>query len=261
VSSGSSALAGRRILVTRAAHQIGKLSEKLREAGAIPVEVPVLEIQPPESFAGLDAALRNFASYDWLILTSTNSVRAILNRAEVLQLRLEQPASLRVGAVGEGTTNAAAEAGLRVSVVPEKYLAESLISSLLDQVAGRRVLLIRAAVARDVIPDSLRAAGVQVDVAEAYRNGIPSGAPEQLRRALADGLDAVTFTSSSSVLHLKSAASAAGLAWPLKGAASISIGPITSGTLREEGWAPAAEAVVSDIPGLVKAVADYFTVS
>jgi uroporphyrinogen-III synthase len=95
-------------------------------------------------------------------------------------------------------------------------------------------------------------------VVDAYRNGIPAGVPDQLRRAVAEGLDAATFTSSSSVTHLKTAAAAAGIAWPFSGVPAISIGPITSKTLREKGWNPAAEAQVSDIPGLVKAVADYF---
>ena len=120
---------------------------------------------------------------------------------------------------------------------------------------GQKVLLARAAVARDVIPDALRAAGAVVDVVEAYRNVMPETAPGQLRRALDDGIDAITFTSSSSVTHLARAAGAAGIAWPFPGLAAISIGPITSATLRESGWGPSAEANPSDIPGLVAAVA------
>jgi uroporphyrinogen-III synthase len=251
-------LAGRRVLVTRAAHQLGKLSDQLREAGAIPVEVPVLEIQPPESFERLDAALRQFSSYDWLILTSANTVRALADRAKKLRRPLVQHESLKVAAIGDGTVKAAMEAGLEVTLVPASNVAESLVEALVGQVAGARVLFARATLARDVIPDSLRAAGAQVDVAYAYKNGIPAGAPEQLRGALAEDLDAAAFTSSSSVTHLKSAAAEAGLAWPFSGVAAISVGPVTSKTLREEGWEPAAEAKVSDIPGLVKAVAEYF---
>jgi uroporphyrinogen-III synthase/uroporphyrinogen III methyltransferase/synthase len=237
---------------------MGKLSDRLREAGMIPVEVPVLEIQPPESFADLDAALRRFSNYDWLILTSANTVRAVVDRAKHLGLPLGHPESLKVAAIGEGTAKAATDAGLRVSLVPAFNVAESLVSALEGQMAGARVLLARAAIARDVIPDALREAGAQVDVADAYRNGIPAEAPDQLRRALAEGLDAATFTSSSSVTHLNEAATVAGLEWPFPGVAAISIGPITSRTLREEGWEPAAEAQVSDIPGLLKAVAEFF---
>jgi uroporphyrinogen-III synthase len=131
------------------------------------------------------------------------------------------------------------------------------VESLRGQVAGKRVLLARAAVARDVIPDVLRAAGAEVDVVEAYRNMMPEAAPEQLRRAFADGLDAATFTSSSSVTHLAEAARIAGIAWPWAEVPAISIGPITSQTLRDLGWPPVAEAEPSDITGLIAAVAHF----
>jgi uroporphyrinogen-III synthase len=248
-------LAGRRVLVTRAAHQAGKLSDGLRAKGAEPVEVPVLEIGPPDNLAPLDRALRQIDSYDWLILTSANTVRAIVERTAAFGLRLSFPASLKVAAIGSATTAAASEAGFNVAVVPERYVAESLVESLISQQAvGGKILLARAAIARDVIPDALRGAGAIVDVVDAYQNRMPEGAPEQLRNALAAGIDAATFTSSSSVLHLADAAHAAGLKFPLEGVAAISIGPITSQTLREAGWVRAIEATRSDIPGLIDAV-------
>jgi uroporphyrinogen-III synthase len=117
-----------------------------------------------------------------------------------------------------------------------------------------KVLLARATTARDVIPDALRSAGAEVDVVDAYWNILPEAAPEQLRQALATGIDAATFTSSSSATHLAEAARQAGLAWPLAAVPAVSIGPITSQTLRELGWPPAAEANPSDIPGLIAAV-------
>ena len=112
----------------------------------------------------------------------------------------------------------------------------------------------RAAVARDVIPDALRAAGADVDVVDAYRNVIPDAAASQLRQALEQGIGAATFTSSSSVTHLADVAREAGLAFPFPGVAAVSIGPITSGTLREYNWEPEVEANPSDIPGLAAAV-------
>ena len=200
------AAARRRVLVTRAAHQAGKLSEGLRALGAEPVEVPVLEIQPPESFELLDAALLGLDYYDWLILTSANTVRALAERASELGVPLAPPAGLKVAAVGEATAAAARKAGFTVALVPESYVAESLVDGLAGQAAGQKILLARAAVARDVIPDALREAGAQVDVVDAYRNVMPEAAPGQLRQALADGIDAATFTSSSSVTHLAEAA-------------------------------------------------------
>jgi uroporphyrinogen-III synthase/uroporphyrinogen III methyltransferase/synthase len=201
--------------------------------------------------------LREFSSYDWLILTSANTVRALAGRAKQLGLRLAQQDSLKVAAIGEGTAKAAAKAGLKVTIVPVSNVAESLVAALQDQVSGTRTLFARAAVARDVLPEALREAGAQVDVVDAYKNGIPAAAPEQLKAALAEGLEAAAFTSSSSVTHLKAVAETAGLAWPFPGVAAISIGPITSKTLREENWEPATEADVSDIPGLAKAVAEF----
>ncbi len=127
------------------------------------------------------------------------------------------PTGLKVAAIGSATAEAARHVGFQVAVVPDNYVAESLVESLRDQVTGKRVLLPRAAVARDVIPDALRAAGAEVDAVEAYRNVMPEAAPEQLRRAVTAGLDAATFTSSSSVSHLAEAARAAGIAWPLAG--------------------------------------------
>jgi uroporphyrinogen-III synthase len=175
-------------------------------------------------------------------------------RASALGIALGSFASLKVAAVGEATAAAARDAGLPISFVPESYVAESLLAGLSAQAAGQRVLLVRAAIARDVIPDALRAAGATVDVANAYRNGMPSSAPQLLRNAVASRIDAATFTSSSSATHLAKAAQAAGIPWPLAGVPAISIGPITSRTLRELGWEPAIEANPSDIPGLISAV-------
>jgi uroporphyrinogen-III synthase/uroporphyrinogen III methyltransferase/synthase len=250
-------LAGRRVLVTRAAHQAGKLSEGLRAMGAIPVEVPVLVIAPPDSFDFLDGALTQISSYDWVIFTSANAVRAVTKRGAEIGVAAQPKA--KVAAVGEATAGAAREAGWNVALVPESYVAESLANVLASRVGpGTRVLLARAEVARDVIPDAVRAVGATVDVVDAYRNVIPAGAPEQLRGALAEGLDAATFTSSSSVEHLADAANAAGVAFPFAGVAAVSIGPITSGTLRGYGWEPAAEAEPHDVAGLVVATVRVF---
>jgi uroporphyrinogen-III synthase len=248
-------LMGRRVLVTRAARQAGKLSEGLRGLGAEPVLVPVLEIQPPESYVPLDVALLNLKDYDWLILTSANAVLALSERATALGLSLVQQPGLKVAVVGEATAAAARDEGLQVTLTPESYVAESLVEILIDRVARQRVLLARAAVARDLIPDALQTAGADVDVVEAYRNVLPEAAQERLRQALAGGIDAATFTSSSSVTHLQVAARAAMLPWPFVGVPAVSIGPITSRTLRESGWEPAMEANPYDIPGLIAAVA------
>ncbi|HVN92758.1 MAG TPA: uroporphyrinogen-III synthase [Terracidiphilus sp.] len=247
-------LAGRRVLVTRAAHQAGKLSEGLRAVGAEAVEVPVLEIRPPESFDALDRALRALGSYDWLVLTSANAVRALAERAAELNVSFEASGPRQVAAIGEATAAAARDAGFSVEIVPASYIAESLVAEIAPRANGQRILLARAAIARDVIPDALRAAGATVEVVDAYCNVMPESAPALLRAALGKGIDAVAFTSSSSVTHLADAARAAGLTFPFAGVAAVSIGPITSKTLREIGWEPAEEANRSDVPGLIQAV-------
>jgi uroporphyrinogen-III synthase len=286
-------LAGRRILVTRAASQAGKLSDVLRALGAEPVEVPVLEIRPPASYEPLDNALRRLDSFDWLILTSANTVRVLAERAAYLQIPVALPLSLNVAAVGDSTASAARGAGIQVTFVPESYVAESLVEGLLTEeptasghksretqrnesghdfgraekaedeagalaagtsFSGKRILIARAAIARDVIPDALRAAGAQVDIVDAYENVLPESAPALLREELARGIDAATFTSSSSVTHLKEAAEKAHITFPFAGVPAVSIGPVTSRTLRESGWPPATEAAPHDIPGLVAAV-------
>ena len=244
-----------KVLVTRAADQAGKLSEALRTAGFEPVEVPVLEIVPPASYAALDASLRKFQNYNWLILTSANAVPVLNARAALLGVEL---ASVHVAAVGKATAEAAKAIGLKVDLVPQKYVAEGLLEAFemagLGGFDGKRVLLVRAAVARDVIPERLKELGALVDVVEAYRNQIPAGAAEKLRSAIAMGFEVAVFTSSSSVRHLAEVTEKAGLKWPLTGVRAVSIGPVTSQTLTDSGWKVAGEAEPSDIGGLVEAV-------
>ena len=277
-------LTGKRILVTRAVRQAGKLSDALRELGATPVEVPVLEIQPAEDFAPLEKAIRQLDSYDWLIFTSANAVSILAFNASLHGFSIHNSPGPKIAAIGRATAEAVERAHLKVDLVPEDYVAESLVDAFLKRhevsghdfsraksaakkegalapegnLAGQRILIARAAIARDVIPDALRAEGAIVDVVDAYRNVMPAAAPANLRAALEQGIDAATFTSSSSVTHLADAAKAAGLAFPFSGVSAISIGPITSQTLREYNWEPAAEASPSDIPGLVEALARYF---
>jgi len=138
-------------------------------------------IRPPENIESLDAALRQLGRYDWLILTSANAVRALADRAATLGIALAQTPRLQVAAVGEATAAEARMSGLHVAFVPENYVAESLVEGLLQslQISSQRILLARATVARDVIPDALRTAGAMVDVVDAYCNVLPEAAPEQ----------------------------------------------------------------------------------
>jgi uroporphyrinogen-III synthase len=249
-------LAGRTILVTRARRQAGQLSEELRARGANVLEIPAIAIVPPESYAALDAALRNLSQYQWLIVTSTNGAQALGERIAAHAIDAAKEIHWQVAAVGASTAQAMREIGLTVSITPREYVAESLVDALGEQIRGKRVLLVRAAVARDLIPHALRQRGAKVDVADAYRTIIPPGSVTAIRTIFGPGgsvPDAATFTSSSTVTNFLALLREAGVAPPATMKA-VSIGPITSATLREHSWEPAAEADPHDLAGLVAAV-------
>jgi uroporphyrinogen-III synthase len=246
-------LNGKRVLVGRARHQAGALSSGLRNLGATVLEIPFIEIRKPRSFRPLDAALRNLAAYDWLILTSVNGVDAMWER--LAKLRLHCP-TLHVAAIGPATRKSIESRGLKVDVVPQEYVAEAVVRSLRAKVQGRRVLLVRAKVARDVIPRELRNAGAFVDVVEAYETVVPTRSRARLRSALSrpgSRPDVVTFTSSSTVRNFI-ALLGANLMSKLDGIKLASIGPVTSATLRKFGLRPDIEAREYTIPGLIRAI-------
>src|ERR1700689_4033066 len=216
-SQVSRPLSGVRVLVGRARHQASALSSELRKRGATVLEVPFIEIRKPRSFKPLDSALKNLESYDWLILTSVNGVEAMWERLGKLQLaRVDKnfkasnlgPAldvegrKLCIAAIGPATKKAIEQRGAKVDVVPKEYVAESVVRSLKKKVKGKRVLLVRAKVARDVIPHELRKAGAEVNVVEAYETILPKSSQNRLRKALKHPQlcpDVITFTSSSTV--------------------------------------------------------------
>jgi uroporphyrinogen-III synthase len=249
-------LAGRRILVTRAKQQAGKLGEQLQSLGAEAIELPLIEIVPPESYEPLDAAFRDSKQYQWLIVTSANTARVLGERMMALGLSSAQLSHLSIVAIGSATASALRETGLKVCITPRQYVAEAVADAIGYEVHGQRVLLARAAVARDVIPEALRKCGAAVDVVEAYRNVVPEGAAEKLRSLLAEPEempDAVTFTSSSTVTNFFNLLRETEIKATPQGLKALSIGPITSRTLREHGWAPAVEAKQHDLAGLVEA--------
>lgn len=258
-------LAGCRVLVSRAKKQAGALSSALRELGCTVVEIPFIEIRKPTSYRPLDAALRNIAGYDWLILTSVNGVEALFARMQRKKLDTSSLAHLNIAAIGPATRKAIETYGLAVDVTPKEYVAESVVSALRRRVKGKRVLLVRAKVARDVIPRELRKAGATVDVIEAYETVTPKSSATRLRKALASNTrkpHAITFTSSSTVrnfvslLGLRAAQAALKKASGHRGVHSASIGPVTSATLREFGLPVDIEAEEYTVAGLVNAIVE-----
>jgi uroporphyrinogen-III synthase len=246
-------LGGKRILVTRALDQAGRLAEALEAEGAAVLRLPTIEIVPPESYAALDAALASIQEFDWLVFTSANAVRAFADRMNIASIGKDRLAAVHVAAIGPATAKAARERGLRVDLIPEEYVAESMAGALEKQISGKRVLLARAAVARDVIPEELGRLGAKVEAVEAYRTILPPTSVAHIHELLEGALpDAVTFTSSSTVTNFLALLEGAGVDRPLA-LRAVSIGPITTRTLRERKWEPAAEASEASIAGLVDA--------
>jgi uroporphyrinogen-III synthase len=257
VSAGP--LAGRRIVVTRAAQQSGGLRERLEQQGAEVLLLPTIEIVPPKSYAPLDDALRQAQDFAWLVVTSANAVRVMDERLTALGLGARSLAHVRCAAVGPSTADAMRSMGLAVDVVPERYVGEALADALADRVRGQRVLLVRAAVARDVVPEALRAAGAKVTIVDAYCTVVPADAVARARAVFSDEPlpDAVVFTSGSTVRHLLDVLREAGLAFPSQ-VACVSIGPLTSAALRDAGLPVASEAETASLDALVDACVRFF---
>jgi uroporphyrinogen-III synthase len=286
-SAGNQSLSGIRVLVGRARHQAGALSAALRTLGAEVIEIPFIEIRKPKSFKPLDAALKSLGTYDWLVLTSVNGVEAMWERLEKIReghdfsravnestsnLALAAEGKrIRIAAIGPATKKAIERRGVKVDVVPKEYVAESVVRCLKSKVKGKRVLLVRAKVARDVIPRELRKAGALVDVVEAYETVVPQNSRRRLQAALRNPKrrpHIVTFTSSSTVRNfvalldsrepLRTAGAVSGQECPLhtrlNGIRMASIGPVTSSTLRESGLPVDISAKEFTIPGLVGAI-------
>lgn len=242
-------LFGQRIVVTRARQQASTLSAQLTGLGASVIELPVIEIQSGNTGA-LDAALLRLETYDFLIFTSVNGVERFLERLR------QSPRDLRsirgrLCAIGPATRDALERFHLKVDITAKEYVAEGLLEALAaHDMHGKRILIARAAVARDVLPDTLRARGAEVDVVEAYQTVPPEGLAERAREVLAQNPDWVTFTSSSTVRNLAEAVGPQAL----HGIRTASIGPVTTETLAHYGIPLTTQATEYTVQGLVNAV-------
>ena len=238
-------LFGRTVVVTRAREQASELRSRLELLGADVVELPAIEVEP------VDFTLPDLADYRWVIFTSANGVDAFFERGLAsggLDARALSPA--RVAAIGPGTANALTRHGVRADLVPERFVAESLLDAFPD--GAGRVLLARAEAARDVLPDGLGAKGYTVDVLSVYRTVTAPVDPHSVARLHAGEIDAITFTSSSTVTNFCDVVGVL----PEPGPQIVSIGPVTSETARARGLRVDAEADPHTIDGLVAALVD-----
>lgn len=259
--SNSQPLAGRRIVVTRARQQAGSLAERIAALGGEVIEFPTIETLPPASFAALDQALGRIESYQWIFFTSVNGVKFFLERLAVADKAAADLRGAKIVAVGSETAKRLADAGVAVTMIPSSYRAEGILESLNSaELAGQRVLLPRAAQARDLLPDTLRQWGAIVDVVQAYRTVAPAFDASSILRQLADGeVDLVTFTSSSTVTNFVQLCGGGSLAAIVGNARLASIGPITAQTITELGGQVTLMARQSTIDGLIQAMVEYFT--
>jgi len=246
-------LHGKRVVVTRARAQASGLAATLRGLGAEVVELPAIRIEPRIENEEVKKAAGALATYELVCLTSPNGVRLLFEAMEAAGLDARALAGVTVAAIGPGTARALAERGVLADVVPERFVAEGLIEALEDtEVSGARVLVARAAEARDVLPEALRKRGAEVDVVAIYETVREQPDDDEIEAA--QGADYVTFTSSSTVTNL---AEALGDRFP-KQARIVSIGPITSETARAAGLEVDVEAERHDIDGLLAALLDDF---
>lgn len=267
-------LFGKNIVCTRAAGQAGPLERALGELGAHVTNVPTIAFAPPDSFEHLDAAVGQIGRYDWVVFTSANGVRCFFERLRKVHGKDARAlGAARVAAIGPSTARRLEQEGILPDVIPVSYRAESVYEAIRSYelerqggpsrpgraLAGLNVLIPRAQVAREALPDLLRDAGAGVDVVPAYKTVLPGlDVQERLREALGKGrVDAITFTSSSTVRNLVAMLGADAHAL-LEGRDLFSIGPVTSEAMGEAGLTPAAQAEEYTAPGLVEAIEHYY---
>lgn len=260
LSAAGHSLHGKHIAITRPREQAAALAERLEALGARVSLLAAISIAPMEDYTALDAAIAQLSGYDWLVFTSVNGVQAFTARLAATGHTWGERGLARVAAIGPATAQALKRQGVTVDLTPDEYIAEGILEGL-GLVAGQRMLLARADIARRALADGLRLRGAEVDEVAVYRTLTQPVAPEIIQRTLVDDrVDAITFTSSSTVRGLLDGVAASGRdpREMLRGVALAAIGPITAETLREYGLEPALIAEEYTIPGLTVALAAYF---
>jgi uroporphyrinogen-III synthase len=248
-------LAGKRVLVTRPREQAGDLTRLLEEQGAQCVLFPAIAILPVDDTSAIDRAISHPDSYDWVIFTSANAVTAVWERIGALGLSNEIFANTKAAAIGPATARALESHGVRPAWIPPKYVAEAVAEGL-GEVGQQKILLLRADIAREALPQILASRGAQVDDIAAYRTVLAQ--PDDATLAeLERGIDIVTFTSASTVRSFLQMVEGKPFPW-LPRVTYACIGPITAEELRQNGFMPHIVAEEYTSQGLVQAMEAYF---
>ena len=254
-------LFGKRILMTRAKEQAGELAVRLAAYGAEPVEAPTIRIVPPVDWGPVDQAIRSIDTYRWVIFTSVNGVAKFMTRLETHGADARCLAGKWICCIGPRTAEELERFGVRADMVPADYQAEGVLATLpTREMATARILIPRAEVARELLPDELRARGAHVDVVSVYRTIIPSPEAEGWRQQLIDRqIHAVTFTSSSTVRNFVEMLGGMEQARPLMQSVAVAcIGPITAKTAEEYGLTVSVMPGENTIPALVDAIVRHY---
>ncbi|HVN82503.1 MAG TPA: uroporphyrinogen-III synthase [Terriglobia bacterium] len=255
-------LLGRRILITRPQEQSEEFGLRLGQLGAEVISLPTIEICDPDCWKPLEEAIHQIDRYEWLIFTSVNGVKRFFERWKLVGRELKDLNRIQICAIGASTGKEIASVGLHPQVIPDEFRAEGLLESLKGRVLpGSRILIPRARIARDVLPETLRSWGAEVNVVEAYRT-LPAYRNKEalLENTKERPVDMITFTSSSSVASLAELLAPRSLKEFLAKVAVASIGPVTSRTATEYGLIVSVEPQQYDIPSLVEAIRCYYEV-
>ena len=257
-------LFGKRIVVTRAREQASVFLKELTSLGAECIQFPTIEIIPPDTWEPLDAAISDLESYQWLLFTSVNGVKYFLQRLHLGGKDVRDLKGIKIGAIGPKTADQWRQLGITPDLIPNEYRAEAVVESFKKWVPrGIRILLPRAAKAREVLPDQLRKMGARVDVVDAYKTISPKGKTAGIQAMLEKGtIHMVTFTSSSTVTNFVNMFDSQGKKlvgeW-MKRVKVACIGPITADTARNQGFSVDLMPTDYTIEALTRAITDYFS--
>jgi len=253
-----SPLKGRQVLVTRAKSQAGELCRLLQERGAMPIELPLIELKPYGHQSGTAAQLKKIFAYDWVVFASVNAVEFTFARLAEMNLDARAFGAARVCAVGPKTAAELSKRGINPDVVPEKYTAEALVEAIkaTGDVKGASFLVPRAREAREVVPDELAALGARVEVLAIYENIRPAPHPLALKVLLGGHIDAVTLASPSAATNYAALLKENGL--PADYAPCIVIGPATARRAAALGLSVVGEGEEHTVTGLVASLESYF---
>ncbi len=255
-------LFGKRILITRAQAQASAMMKGLQALGARCYLIPTIKIVPAKDRRPVDTAIKNLSFYDWCLFTSVNGVIYFRKRLESLGYDVRALSHLKFGVIGEKTAQALLAWGIKPDLMPDEYRAESLAEALLkDDLKDKRIIIPRARLARDVLPETLQKAGAKVDVVTVYETVVPEDKKEELERIISEGIDVITFTSSSTVKHLAKLVSPKDLVDLLDKVKVACIGPITADTAREFGLRVDIMPSKYTIDALIEAIANHFVQS